>query len=98
MAYPGFDLSGKTALVSGGTSGLGRAIAIGFARSGARVVVASRDEAKVADAAGELAQHGDGHGGLQLDVTDPQSVERVVEQTVAQFGGLDILVNAAGMT
>src|SRR5262245_11016362 len=98
MGYPGFDLTGKTALVSGGTSGLGRAIAMGFARSGARVVVASRDEAKVADTARELARHGDGHGGLRLDVADPGSVERAVGQTVEQFGGLDILVNAAGMT
>src|SRR5947207_5725989 len=98
MAYPGYDLTGKTALVSGGTSGLGRAIAMGLARSAARVVVASRDEAKVADTARELAQHGPGHGGLLLDVSDGASVDRVVGQTVEQYGGLDILVNAAGTT
>jgi NAD(P)-dependent dehydrogenase (short-subunit alcohol dehydrogenase family) len=98
VAYEGFDLSGKVALVSGGTSGLGRAIARGLARSGARVVVASRDLAKVEDAARELEGLGSGHGGLQLDVAHPSSVERVVAQTVERWGGLDILVNAAGMT
>jgi NAD(P)-dependent dehydrogenase (short-subunit alcohol dehydrogenase family) len=98
MSYPGFDLTGKVALVSGGTSGLGRAIANGFARSGAKVIVASRGPTKVEDAARELEQHGAGHGGLALDVTDPASVERVVGQVIEGWGGLDILVNAAGIT
>jgi NAD(P)-dependent dehydrogenase (short-subunit alcohol dehydrogenase family) len=98
MAYRGFDLTGKVALVSGGTSGLGRAIATAYARSGARVVVASRDEAKVADTVRELAGLGEGHGGLPLDVADPASVERAVGQVVDGWGGLDTLVNAAGTT
>src|SRR5215212_8084852 len=98
MSYDGFNLDGRVALVSGGTSGLGRAIAGAFARSGAQVVVASRDAAKVGEAARELAGLGEGHGGLQLDVASQSSVEQVVAQVVEQWGGLDILVNAAGIT
>lgn len=97
MAYDRFDLTGKVALVTGGTSGLGRAIAVGMAQAGARVAVGSRDAAKVADAARELSEYGDGHRALQLDVADLASVERVVAQVVERSGGLDILVNAAGV-
>lgn len=97
MAYDRFDLTGKVAFVTGGTSGLGRAIAVGMAQAGARVAVGSRDAAKVADAARELSEYGDGHRALQLDVADLASVERVVAQVVERSGGLDILVNAAGV-
>lgn len=98
MAYDGFDLTGKVALVTGGTSGLGRAIARGLARAGARVLVGSRDAGRVADAERELRELGDGHGGISLDVGDEASVSAAVAATVARLDGLDILVNAAGMT
>jgi NAD(P)-dependent dehydrogenase (short-subunit alcohol dehydrogenase family) len=93
-----FDLSGKTALVTGGSSGLGRAIAVGLAQAGARVFVGSRDAAKVANAVAELTTLGEGHGGVNLDVADYASVDRAVAEVAAQAGGLQILVNAAGMT
>lgn len=96
MAYPGYDLNGRVALVTGGTSGLGRAIALGLAQAGAAVVVGSRDPAKVADAVAELSGTGTGHSGLQLDVGDPASIDAAFQAVAAERGRLDILVNAAG--
>ncbi len=98
MAYEGFNLDGRVALVTGGSSGLGRAIALGLAQSGARVTVGSRDEAKVADAVAELRAVRPDCDGVALDVADYGSIDRAVEAVVAAAGRLDILVNAAGMT
>ncbi len=96
MAYSGFDLTGRVALVTGGTSGLGRAIAVGLAQAGASVIVGSRDEAKVADTVAELSGIGAGHSGLRLDVADPASIAATFQGVAAERGRLDILVNAAG--
>jgi NAD(P)-dependent dehydrogenase (short-subunit alcohol dehydrogenase family) len=96
MAHPGFDLTGRVALVTGGTSGLGRAIALGLARAGAAVVVGSREEAKVSDTVAALEAVSPGHGGLRLDVADPASISAAFETVVRERGRLDILVNAAG--
>lgn len=96
MAYPGFDLTGKVALVTGGTSGLGRAIAVALAQSGATVIVGSREEAKVADTVAELRAISPGHDGMQLDVGEPASIQPVFDTVVRNHGRLDILVNAAG--
>jgi NAD(P)-dependent dehydrogenase (short-subunit alcohol dehydrogenase family) len=96
MSNPDFDLSGRVALVTGGTSGLGRAIAHGFARAGATVVVASSQEAKVAEAVQELRALSDRHTGLQLDVADPASIESTFAAVARDQGRLDVLVNAAG--
>jgi NAD(P)-dependent dehydrogenase (short-subunit alcohol dehydrogenase family) len=97
MAYPGFDLSGQSAFVTGGTSGLGRAIAVALAQSGAAVTVGSRDPAKVAATAAELRAYGEGHGGLQVDAGDYDSVDRAISAIREERGRLDILVNAAGI-
>jgi NAD(P)-dependent dehydrogenase (short-subunit alcohol dehydrogenase family) len=96
MAYPGFDLTGKVALVTGGTSGLGRAIALALAQSGATVVVGSREESKVADTVAELRVISPGHDGRQLDVGEPASIQPVFDAVMQEHGRLDILVNAAG--
>jgi NAD(P)-dependent dehydrogenase (short-subunit alcohol dehydrogenase family) len=96
MTSSGFDLSGRVALVTGGTSGLGRAIAVGLARAGAAVVVGSRDEGNVADTVAELSGLGTGHSGLRLDVGDPGSIEAAFQAVDRERGRLDILVNAAG--
>jgi NAD(P)-dependent dehydrogenase (short-subunit alcohol dehydrogenase family) len=96
MAASGFDLTDQVALVTGGTSGLGRAIAVGLARAGAAVVVGSRDEGKVADTVAELTRIGTGHSGLRLDVADPASIDSAFRVVSEARGRLDLLVNAAG--
>jgi NAD(P)-dependent dehydrogenase (short-subunit alcohol dehydrogenase family) len=94
MAYKGLDISGKACLISGGTSGIGRAIALGFAAAGAKVVAGSTNPDKVAGIRGEL---GEGHEAVQLDVSDAASVQKAVDFTVRKFGRLDAVVNAAGV-
>lgn len=94
MGYPGLDISGKVCLVTGGTSGIGRAIALGFAQSGARVVVGSTNPDKVAAMRKEL---GDDHEAVQLDVSDSESAAAAVRLAVSRFGRLDSVVHAAGV-
>jgi len=93
-----FDLSGRVALVIGGTSGIGRAIAIGLAEAGADVVAASRRPSEVANVAHEIRATGRGSLEVCADVLDRSSLEQLHEQTIAAFGKIDILVNAAGTT
>lgn len=97
MSYPGFDLSGKTCLVTGGTSGIGRAIALGLAQAGASVVGGSTNPQKVAGIRDELRAIGGKHDGVQVDVSDADSVRSAVDAVVKQFGRLDVVVNAAGV-
>ena len=96
MPFAGFDLTSRVALATGGTSGLGRAIAVGLAQAGASVVVGSRDEQKVSDTVTELSGFGTGHSGLRLDVADPASIEEAFRSVAEERERLDILVNAAG--
>lgn len=93
-----FDLRGRTALVIGGTSGIGRAIALGLADAGADVVASSRRAAEVHCVAAEICQRGRRTLELTSDVLDRPSLEKLHEQTLAAFGKVDILVNAAGTT
>src|SRR6185312_4338181 len=92
--FPGLDISNKVCLVTGGTSGIGRAIARGFAEAGARVVAGSSSADKVAAIQKEL---GGDHMGVRIDVADEQSVRAAIEQTIKRFGRLDAVVNAAGV-
>jgi 3-oxoacyl-[acyl-carrier protein] reductase len=89
------DLTGRTALVTGSTRGIGRAIAETLAGAGARVAVVGRDAAKAREAAAAV---GNGAQGFGADVGDPGSVVALVEAVEAAFGQIDILVNNAGLT
>lgn len=97
MSYAGLDIGGKVCLVTGGTSGIGRAIALAYAQAGAKVVAGSTNPDKVAAIRQELSQIGGEHDAVQLDVSDPSSVGKAVEFTVSRFGRLDAVVNAAGV-
>lgn len=90
------ELNGKVALVTGGSRGIGQAIAQAVAEGGARVAVAARDEARASETAAALP--GEGHRGYAVDVADSASVDRVVKAVEDEFGSLDILVNNAGVT
>lgn len=98
MAYPAFDLTGKTAVVIGGTSGIGRAIARGLAQAGADVVPTSRRPEQVAQAALEIRELGRRSLEAVSDVSNKSSLEQLLAQCIAEFGKVDILVNSAGKT
>jgi NAD(P)-dependent dehydrogenase (short-subunit alcohol dehydrogenase family) len=91
-----FQLSGKTALVTGGGSGLGRAICCGLSDAGARVVVADISLANSAITADLVSQGGGEAHAEQLDVTSKADVEGVVQRAIQKCGAVDILVNSAG--
>lgn len=86
----------KVALVTGGSSGLGLAIAHAFHDRGAEVALAARDTARLAVAAGSISTPGRRCVGLAADVTRDDDVARLIDQTIATFGRLDVLVNCAG--
>lgn len=94
-----FDLTGKAALVTGGSRGIGRAIALALAGQGASVAVNYVANAEAAD---EVVRRIAGCGGravaVQGDVAQPEDAKRIVEETLAAFGALHILVNNAGLT
>ena len=93
-----FDLSGKCAVVVGGTSGLGRAVSLGMASAGADVVAASRRAEEVERVAGEIEALGRRTLRLTADVRDRASLESLHEDVTRGFGHADILVNCAGVT
>jgi len=97
-----FDLTGKVALVTGGSSGIGKAIALAMAQHGAKVLIGSRTVEKVEAAATELNRAVDATEdpivvGAAIDVTQDESVEDAVKQAIDEFGGLHIAVNSAGV-
>jgi len=92
------DLTGRVAVVTGGTSGIGRAIARGLAIAGADVVPTGRRAALVDDVAGEIESLGRRSARVTSDVTDSQSLEKLRAACEKAFGAVDILVNAAGRT
>jgi NAD(P)-dependent dehydrogenase (short-subunit alcohol dehydrogenase family) len=95
-----FGLRGKSVVVTGGSSGIGKGIADLFVTAGAKVVVAGSTASKVAAVAAELKDRAEANSdciGIAVDVTDERSVIQMLEGTVSAFGGIDILVNCAGI-
>jgi NAD(P)-dependent dehydrogenase (short-subunit alcohol dehydrogenase family) len=98
MSYSKLNLDGKVAVVIGGTSGIGRAIAHGLAEAGGTVVCTSRRAEQVESTAAEIENFGRKTLRITSDVSDRASLENLLEKTVAEFGKVDILVNSAGRT
>lgn len=91
-----FSLEGKTVLITGGSKGLGKAVALGLAEAGANIAVAARGIELCEDAAHEIAQKGVRTIAIETDVTKPDQVEKMVRSTVSEFGSLDVVFNNAG--
>jgi NAD(P)-dependent dehydrogenase (short-subunit alcohol dehydrogenase family) len=98
MGFKGFDLTGKVAVVVGGTSGIGRAITCGLAEAGADVVPTSRRREEVEAAAKDVESRGRKAVRVTSDVTDLVSLESALTATLEDLGKVDILVNCAGRT
>ena len=98
MSYKGFDLSGRVAVVVGGTSGIGQAIGRGLAEAGADVIPTGRRADMVEAAAREIEALGRRSLRMNSDVLDRASLQALLGAAVAKFGQVDILVNAAGCT
>ena len=91
-----FDLTGKTALVTGASRGIGRALAVGLAAAGADVALSARDEGLLKEVQGEVEALGRKAVVLPADVTDAAACSRLVDDAIAALGQLDVLVNNAG--
>jgi NAD(P)-dependent dehydrogenase (short-subunit alcohol dehydrogenase family) len=91
-----FDLTGKKALVTGASRGIGRAIALGLAAAGADVALASRDADRLEGVRAEVESAGGSAVVLPTDVSDADAVRGMVEQALERLGGVDVLVNNAG--
>ena len=93
-----FDLTGKVALVTGSTRGIGRAIVEQLCRAGASCLVSSEDRQAVTETSEELLSQGFTVASQVCDVTDPAALAALVDRAVAEYGGLDVLVCNAGIT
>jgi 2-deoxy-D-gluconate 3-dehydrogenase len=93
-----FSLEGKVAIVTGASRGIGRAIALAFARAGADVGVAARTEGDLKELAAEIEAEGRRAAILPTDVTSRDQIQEMVDRTVSELGRLDVLVNNAGGT
>lgn len=94
----GIDLAGRTAVVIGGTSGIGRTLALGMAKAGANVIATGRREANVAEVANEIESLGRRSLRMTADAGSKESLDTFRDAVLKEFGGVDILLNAAGQT
>lgn len=98
MPDPLFDVSEKVVFISGGTRGIGRGLAEGFAQRGARVVISGRDESASATAAAEIAAATRGRcTGLACNVDDEAQINATIDRIAAEHGRIDVLINVAGV-
>src|SRR3989441_2900471 len=91
-----FDLSGRVAIVTGGSRGLGREMAEGLAEAGASLMLCARRDEWLTPTVDEMRGGGFKVEGLLCDVANPEQVQRVVDKTIEAYGKVDILVNNAG--
>jgi NAD(P)-dependent dehydrogenase (short-subunit alcohol dehydrogenase family) len=98
MSFAAFDLSDRVAVVIGATSGIGKSIALGLADAGADVVPTGRRADLVETAAAEVQSRGRRSLAQSADVSDDRSIRELAQRVIAEFGKIDILVNAAGIT
>jgi len=91
-----FRLDGKTAIVTGGAGGLGRAMVNAYAEAGANVVVASRNQENIDAVAAAIKEKGQSALAVQVDITDADQVDAMIAKTVDAFGAVDVIVNNAG--
>jgi 3-oxoacyl-[acyl-carrier protein] reductase len=92
------NLTGRVAVVTGASQGIGRACAMELARAGAQVALAARNEAKLAEVAAEIAAFGGTAAPFALDISNEESIKTTAKAILAHFGKVEILVNNAGIT
>jgi gluconate 5-dehydrogenase len=97
MAHELFDITGKVAIITGGGRGLGAALARGFAEAGAHVVIGDQDAQTAQASAAQIVERGGQASAAGCDITDPAAVQALIDLAQRQFGGLDVLVNNAGI-
>ncbi|MBT2677780.1 glucose 1-dehydrogenase [Bacillus sp. ISL-35] len=97
MFLPSFDLSGKTAIVTGAGRGIGRALAVGLAEAGADVAILARTEKDLTETAGLIEELGKKALVLPTDVTEREQIHTAIAEIESKWGKIDILVNNAGM-
>ena len=94
-----FSLEGKTAIVTGGAKGIGRAIVLDLAKAGAKIFLTYRGSSDLAiELQNELVERGSECQILKVDVLNPDDIEKMIKTSLENLGGFDILVNNAGMT
>lgn len=98
MSYAKLELNGKTAVVIGGTSGIGRALSHGLAEAGADVIASSRRAEQVEETAKEIEERGRQTLRVTSDVSDKNSLQNLLDECLNEFGKVDILINCAGRT
>src|SRR4030042_1470941 len=97
MVLGKFSLKGKSGIVTGGGSGIGKAIAKGMVEAGAEVVIAGRNKERLEEAVNEIEKFGGSVVAIEADISKMEDIKKLVDQTVKKFGKIDFLFNNAGI-